>query len=190
MHVLTSKRAPNSAYGQVVARSVDYQIGISAASVGDTPYLDRHTEGLRSLRDILNSLSGDDARVFALWTCQNRGGGDSDDFAPGEEQQVFLSSVGLTGDLDSQLPDSGELLSEFVALGCLDGFDRQQAAMNRLPDEAGRALEAEVARYRGKGRGQRDDERDALRRTRIRSRTSWGSGSPGRKPPPPYPRRR
>ena len=88
--------------------------------------------------------------MFALWTCQNRGGGDSNDFAPGEEQQVFLSSLGLTGDLDSQLPDAGELLAEFVALGCCDGFDRQQAAINRLPDEAARALEAEVDHYREK----------------------------------------
>ena len=150
MHVLSTKRAPNSAYGQVVARCVDNQIGVSAASVGDSPFALRHVEGLRSLRDLLNSLTGDDPRVFAFWTCQNRGGGDSDDFDPGEEQQVFLSSLGLTGNLDSQLPDAGELLAEFVALGCCDGFDRQQAAINRLPDDAARAAQAEVTTYREK----------------------------------------
>jgi hypothetical protein len=177
MHVLTSKRVPNTAWGQTVARAIEQQIQTSAASVGDSPFADRHVEGLRNLRDLINNLSGEHPAVYTLWTCQSRGGEDSDGFNPGEEQQSFLSTLGLTGDLDSQLPDAGELLQEFVACGVMDALDRQQALANRRPPE--QQAQADAAVREAHDRVEELEEQNAALSAALSSKESDNSALEG-----------
>jgi hypothetical protein len=182
----------NDAFGPALSRHIRGQADLSVRSLGDSPFMARHRETLNDLADLIDSLSLQDQRLYALWQVQTGLGGSSDEFTPSSRQTDFLARLGA----GTSAPTAAEALSELISAGVFDAFEsvrgQVKAADERAQhtvkeklgeaDERRKKVEEKLADTEG-ALAEAVAERDDLRAQRGQLRAMIGEdGKPKSKP--------